>query len=107
MSTQTFAYPTLCKERKGWGTRRFAARPMVSIGYPRETKRKCPTSRTFFARCGDPAFPLAGYETFGGLVLQVGRQLFQGRFYADTVLGPQLVDLAVLDETVGPADAHD
>jgi hypothetical protein len=30
MSTQAFAYPTLCKERKGWGTRTFAARPSKS-----------------------------------------------------------------------------
>jgi hypothetical protein len=26
MSTPAFAYPTLCKERKGWGTRTFVAR---------------------------------------------------------------------------------
>jgi len=27
ISIPTFAYPTLCKERKGWGTRRFMALP--------------------------------------------------------------------------------
>jgi hypothetical protein len=26
---QTFAYPTLCKERKGWGTRRLVALPAL------------------------------------------------------------------------------
>jgi hypothetical protein len=30
MWTQAFAYPTLCKERKGWGTRSLAARPTKS-----------------------------------------------------------------------------
>jgi hypothetical protein len=29
MSTEAFAYPTLCKERKGWGTRRLVARRTV------------------------------------------------------------------------------
>ena len=29
ISTQAFAYPTLCKERKGWGTRLFVVLPAV------------------------------------------------------------------------------
>ena len=29
ISIPTFAYPTLCKERKGWGTRRFMALPAL------------------------------------------------------------------------------
>jgi hypothetical protein len=29
ISMPTVAYPTLCKERKGWGTRLFVARPAV------------------------------------------------------------------------------
>jgi hypothetical protein len=29
ISIQTFAYPTLCKERKGWGTRRLVALPSL------------------------------------------------------------------------------
>ena len=30
ISIPTVAYPTLCKERKGWGTRRFVALATVS-----------------------------------------------------------------------------
>ncbi len=30
LSIPTVAYPTLCKERKGWGTRLFVALPAVS-----------------------------------------------------------------------------
>jgi hypothetical protein len=29
ISIQTFAYPTLCKDRKGWGTRRLVALPAL------------------------------------------------------------------------------
>jgi hypothetical protein len=33
ISIPTVAYPTLCKERKGWGTRCFAALPAVFPGF--------------------------------------------------------------------------
>src|SRR5580700_6867401 len=33
-------------------------------------------------------------------------QLFHGCFYTDAVLGSKLVDFAVLNETIGPANAH-
>jgi hypothetical protein len=33
--------------------------------------------------------------------------LFERGFHADTVFGPQALRFAVLDEPIGPADAHD
>src|ERR1700736_3709026 len=45
---------------------------------------------------------------FGGRLgfFEVGQRLFDGGRDADAVLGAEGVGLAVLDEGVGPADAH-
>ena len=52
-----------------------------------------------------PSLYLTSNEALAGSVLQIGRQLFHRGFDTDAVLGAQLVDFAVFDKTVGPADA--
>ena len=56
ISIPTVAYPTLCKERKGWGTRLFAVLPTV----PNIDRGLI---QDLFLISHPPALPTPGYET--------------------------------------------
>jgi hypothetical protein len=51
MSTPAFAYPTLCQERKGWGTRTFVARTTEKLIWTGlNFRRPCGTLAEFFRK---------------------------------------------------------
>jgi hypothetical protein len=56
ISIPTVAYPTLCKERKGWGT------PPIR-GASRRAKHQWQLNQDLFLISHPPALPTPGYET--------------------------------------------
>jgi hypothetical protein len=67
----------------------------------------CQSAAGFQPAPQEVALQLGGGNSLGFMYLQIGAQLVDGGFRGYSVLCAQSIDLAVLDELVGPSDAYD